>query len=1046
VWTPKRVLLLSLGFAVFFAAYLVYASFLGGINGLPPLPLECLPSADAEPVNPPPPRKNQVDQKLRMAFGEDCRELKRAIKLEVRAHGIVLTADQFVIEKDGRVLLKPFSIALFGKSVGPDGTPEINTIRSDEAYLTFDRPVNSPAEIGSRRIVGGTLTRASDGGGDEKGVTIVNNRRTARRDDDLCLFTPGPVDYDESLHLIWTKGVVRVTDQQSKPNQTEITATGMDVYLAQEPPPTPGKTPAKKSKTPTVSGVERIRLRNDVDMHLWVDSHSGFLGSSKTAAPTAPPAAEKPAATPEKVLVIIRTPGPFNYYLQTDHAQFDISEQRIPRPNNVEVRRRYPGDGGYDQLYCDHLELQFHRKAPAASPAGAPAADQPVDLDIDSAHAWGSLVTITSDNEVMTATGKDFTYDAKTRRSVLRSDPERGGPELFAAKDGNEIYARELVLTGLGGKEGQQALAKGPGRIHIRNQSAKPALRARWKDTLVSSKDGNLDVLTLTGDAAFEDDDRGQVLRADRLKLWLEPAPPTPPEKGTTPAAASGDSQRRRPHHVEASGRVVAHSAEMNVHDTEYLEVVFRDAPAPPGPAPVGSAQVTSKPLGSAAPASPAPVSPSGPAPGQPAANSGNAKKPIQLSARSVKVTVLRSGEKNDLQDVTCDGAVRVHQDPAGPDDKGVDIRGDTLHLDHFAEGNVLAVTGNPAEVLLDKLFILGPEVNIDQKENKAWVNGVGAMRMPSNKSFQGNELARPTELTVYWNKNMYFNGQRADFDGGIQADQDNARVSCQTMQVSLDRRVSLKDGEKSGPPAKVEKLLCDKNVNIEDTVRNEDGRLERYQRIVSKELDLDNLMGQVNAPGPGVVTILQLGAKGDAFGGPPPVAGPPGGRPKPAPAEEELKVTRVTYLGKMWADNNKRIIKFFSLNNDYVEVVNAPSDNPDAKIDPDHLPPGGMHLRCRRLEVYSKRLPGGKANQQMEAHGQAEVHAQDFWGRADVIKYDEAKQLVVFEGLGNLATLYRVRRKGEEPQEIKARKIRYRRATNDFDIEGGTGINGTGP
>ena len=43
MWTPKRVLLLGTGAAVFLVGYIVYAFFLGGIDGLAPLPEWGLP-------------------------------------------------------------------------------------------------------------------------------------------------------------------------------------------------------------------------------------------------------------------------------------------------------------------------------------------------------------------------------------------------------------------------------------------------------------------------------------------------------------------------------------------------------------------------------------------------------------------------------------------------------------------------------------------------------------------------------------------------------------------------------------------------------------------------------------------------------------------------------------------------------------------------------------------------------------------------------------------------------------------------------------------
>ena len=128
MWTPKRVMLLALGFALLFASYLVYAYYLGGIDGLPPLPESCLPSK--EPADPPGPRPNLVDERLEMAFGKACPELGRPIRLEVHSKGVVLSTDECYIMRqgeldpagkvrDGQVRLKPLSLALFSKKTPP---------------------------------------------------------------------------------------------------------------------------------------------------------------------------------------------------------------------------------------------------------------------------------------------------------------------------------------------------------------------------------------------------------------------------------------------------------------------------------------------------------------------------------------------------------------------------------------------------------------------------------------------------------------------------------------------------------------------------------------------------------------------------------------------------------------------------------------------------------------------------------------------------------------------------------------------------------------
>src|SRR5205823_6396224 len=82
VWTPKRILLLVLGFTMFLTVYVVYAFFLGGIDGLPPLPeaLTPLPRGTHPPIQQG--IESETDRKLRQAFREDCSQVKKMIRME----------------------------------------------------------------------------------------------------------------------------------------------------------------------------------------------------------------------------------------------------------------------------------------------------------------------------------------------------------------------------------------------------------------------------------------------------------------------------------------------------------------------------------------------------------------------------------------------------------------------------------------------------------------------------------------------------------------------------------------------------------------------------------------------------------------------------------------------------------------------------------------------------------------------------------------------------------------------------------------------------
>jgi hypothetical protein len=1058
------VLLWLAGFALFFTAYLFYARYLGGIDGLTPLPEAYFPSETVSDEGPPiPVNYNVADRKLKQAFGEASAELQRTIKLNMPNRGLVLAVDDFKIleEDNSRVLLKPFSIAIF-KYPADGGYPEINTVRSEQAILQLDRPINNITEIGNRKIVGAVLNRD---------IQVVNNRRTPERTDDLSLYTVGPMVFDDAKHLICTGTEVKLIDTKTQPQPTSITARGMDIYLKVESPdaqkPPAGQARAKGGER--ISDVERIELRSNVRMDLWTDGQSGFLSAGtstkKPAAPLVGPPAPGGVAEAAKAKIVITTDGKFVYDLTTSRARFDIPPRPNPfHPEIVTVIRENEGDQGkHDQLQCDHLELQFVRKpVPGARGRSAAQADS---LEIESAHATGKSLTLASDNEVLDAFGNDLFYDATKKLSILKGEP------MVALKEGNEIHARELWMGPTGEQGAQQAIAIGPGEIALKERTVEGTsevrtLKARWQDKLIRTKEGPYDLLTLTGNAMFDDPQNGQKLRAERLRVWLEPAPAS--KDGT----AKDDGQNHlRPHHIEARGHVIADAPDLHIKEpTENLVIWFKDVPEKPAKVPDGLKPEAGATIGRndgkaeaprpvesvSTPAPPVIGAPPHPVAGVPATNPqfvgppapDKPKQPIDLTARSVEVYAVRSGQKTDLERLWCEGDVHVHQDPEDPKDQPVEIRGDTMNLNYAPEGGILLVEGKLAQVQFNKMAIVGPSINIDQRTNNATVNGSGAMRMLSETDFDGNKRTEATEMTVQWKERMLFTaGMNAEFYGGVQAVQDNgnSRLLCQMMQVVFDRPISLKEGNRGGQPAKVDKLVCHQSVEVEE-IRRENGQLVSIRRLVSPVVDVDNADKKVEAPGPGEVRIYQLGsadddwrpgATGTSAAKPAPGAKKPTAPGKTDPASE-YKITHVRYQGKMWAKTQEpRKVTFF----DNVEAVHGPANQPDVVIDVDKLPPGWMFIQCGRLDVLTRRLAQGRASQEMIAQHKVQVQAQEFWGSADVVKYEEAYERVIFEGKDSPAVLFRITAPGAAPERLTGMKIFYYRKTNTFDVQKSTGL-----
>ena len=152
--------------------------------------------------------------------------------------------------------------------------------------------------------------------------------------------------------------------------------------------------------------------------------------------------------------------------------------------------------------------------------------------------------------------------------------------------------------------------------------------------------------------------------------------------------------------------------------------------------------------------------------------------RPIDLTARSVYVWVARAEDKTALEKLDAEGDVAVRQDPAKPGEKPLDVKGASLELTYHPEGDFLVVRGDLAQLQMDTIYILGPEVTIDQASNKAWVVGAGAMQLESATNFQGDKLAKPVPMMIHWNDNMFFNGRYAEFSKGVQAEQDNAHLA----------------------------------------------------------------------------------------------------------------------------------------------------------------------------------------------------------------------------------------------------------------------------
>lgn len=1087
MWTPRRLVLWLVGLAFFLALFQVYSYFLGHYDGLPPLPPEYMPSPEGMEAGPvaPTARPNQAVARLIEAFGPNCEEQFRRIKLEWRLEGIVVAADRWQLLDNGQLRLHKVSVAIFGKPKPDQPGVEINTVRGEQADIEFDKPITDRRDAFNRKPIGGKLI------GKGMKVELRNNRRTPQTDDDIRLYTDW-LAYSDKEHRIWTHAEVRLVD--GEPEQARVTALGMEVMLVpntpasdrpkrtekqkdlEESPARPGGlASASASRKSPIAGVKYVRLDRDVSMNLLIDARSAFLGRPELSVQSdvgQPSAARTGSAAKgrDKTPLVVTSRGPFVYDVESDRADF---RDKVTVIRKVEADAQgadgKPTSTRYDQMDCDRLSLFLHRRKTDLGSA-SPHRDEPA-VDLLRVHAEGKPLELSSDAERLRATGTQLIYDKTANETRLIGDP------VQAERDGNELVVHGvLVFTNPSGerKEIQEARAEGRGEIRIRNlepfqpeeeakQASKPRYDrvARWDREMRISKEGELDRLDFVGRASFEDPEYGR-LKAEQILVWLESQPQL-----AKPQAASKSEANRRPRRMDALGEVSLETRDLRITRTNYLRVQVEEAPTPTSLSrSADQASAATEPAGKdlSGMASPGTTESGGNKPGGASSKGPGvlptendvSVEPLVLRANTVDVKVVSSSARSvQLREVRTEGQVVVTRRPTSPKDGGVEVRGDRLDLFHGDEGNVLKVAGQPAYVQFDRLTLLGPLVHIDQPANNAWINGAGSMKLPARTDFQGNPLQEPVEVTIFWTERMFFDGKIAEFDGNVQAEQGDSdlgggRLACQKLEVVLDRAVSLKEPrQRDGEPLPgLHRMLCDRGCRLEKGVRSGD-RWEQYQRIEAREVLFDNPSSQLNVYGPGIVTMLHEGSAGGFAGAlAKPQGSPQTNRSNKQPSvpqadrgntarATETKLTRIHFGGHMQANRASGVVLF----TDRIQLMHGPGSDPDAEIHPDRLPVGGLWLGCNRLRAVSRRQEDGTVAQEFEAADRVRIQGRlssgEFSGQADVVKYVESKDLLILEGQnGNLATLMRQVAPGRPREPVRAKRIWYWRSLNQVRLD----------
>ena len=1041
-------------------------------------------------------RPNEQRQELATWFAPGSWELEDVKIMETPSGSKLLVGDYRNLP-DGWIKLAPLTIIFIS---GDESRPLDQRRREavilqvpEGALVKFDQPLDlARGKIGN--VVAGNLCGPFLIRSDQKSPGPDDDLWIAARDAELVdnrVVSPHPIEF--RLGNSYGSGTAVRIDLSSSRNDGAARSMSFD-------------------------GISAFELKRDVVMHLDVnqagmakaqglanplamagqaaaatggpEAGAGMLPMPPVAAPEKP--ADKTDAKHAQPPIQISCRGPF---------RFDLTQYVATFQDQVDVLR-LNAQGPSDQLRGELLSLFFAAVAPERNPAEGPAPPQspgripklePVRLEVR-----GMPVVMHSPSEDVDARGELLRYDLKSRRVSL----EGTGPVML--RQGiNHIEAPRLFYepTGggpLGGEPTSRSRfgkfsAVGPGFLEAAPPDEPARLfRAQWTEQLHFGPENGEHVVSLLGDAKFEQPGAGS-LKGAQVFVWLreqgEPAGPRTRTAAHAPASAdrarrdaarpSAKMPRLMPDRMLATGNVRL-EAQPIICEVEKLQVWFiaaapaaqarpataggeelpapGDAPAaqPPVagyelPAPPGAAGVAATPTsGPAAPGGLAGIL------GQPGARGAPATR-FHVTGQQLQVELRMVGQQVELSQIRVQERVKMRELVAAPTAEApLLLVGDQVeYVERSPNDGTATVVGAPAHVEGRGLVLDGYRIELDRGRNLLSVLGGGRLLLPPpERDMTGQAITSSTPLSVEWQGKMNFDGLRATFVDRVVGQLDQRTLRTGEMQVEFDEKIDFAHPPRGRQPEWAS-VACRGGVRVEGETRRA-AVLESVEQMRAADFSVRRVDGYVHASGPGWLSAVRRGGAA-LLPGAPGAAGAGGTNGmttamRPAdgqPGSGELTYVKVEFQTLATGNINLREMTF----GNRVRTTVGPVENFQQVVDSDDFDRSGYDGRprgARGVFMTSERLtiaqaPGvvaGETSMELDAAGNAEIEGlnfdgQSFFARATHLKYSQAKDLVILEGDGRTdAELSRQERIGAPVNSTQSRKIYYWRTTGRVQVD----------
>jgi hypothetical protein len=989
--------------------YGLYSQFVSPLV-LPPAP-ETLTASSQKPVVPLP-RKNRKIAEKHLQLAPWATKARYQLRTE---NAFVYAQTTVPNHAENAIRFSPFAVVWRQKGKRENEAPYV--IISESAYIKFANSFEDLSNPNPGRVIGGTL---------EGEVRIIGPDGLIVLGEDFW--------FSEASMSIWSENPVRFAQGPHRGR-----AIGLDAELIPDEV-------ARANDKLAFAGVKSVRLRENVVMDLLFEDDNEHVhphGLQKTQS-----AQQTPEEKKEPVKVHIQSKGSFTFGVDTHLGTF-VNDVRAYRPTEPEK---------YDTLFSDKLTLIFEPESPEDDGLlQEPAKDVQTaeqlnsdnkrfqsirsDLNFRRLHAEGRSVVLISQTHDLNAFMNDLIYDIKTRVAVLTDANSVHVKQ--GSKGESEIHSPAITLVHDQKGTVSSIWCNGKGWLRaIDDQTGQPKLIAQWNEQMrkYSDQDSGLDIVDLQDNATLIQPEQLISLSAEFIRFWI---------KKNEVANRSQSSEQYELQRLLAERNVTMDSIDMHSR-TKRLEVDFEQGvTVAPHSNPFIGIDNNQRSRRAFQPTSYREQSTHVAIRGNDRSRPGSTKLsskrgPMDVTADRIHVRVIQGNNQQQakIAEVRTYGNVNVRQSRT-PGDAPLIITGNRMHVVNRSDDDQLIhVFGKPAHIRDPKMHIEGTNIHLDRGGNIAWVEGEGLLRLPVNKTFEGEKLDQTQDLDIWWTEQMRFDGETAQFFGNVRTILANHHVNCQEMYVLMTKRFSFTD-ENSDQEAEISRVICKDNVDFKS--RDYEGnQLVEVRRGRFADFTMDQLTGKTHGAGPGWITAWRRG-RGKRAGLTPDVTVKANSPLNPDKANWEY--FRIDFSGKMNGNTKSRTTQF----HDQVQIVYGPVLNPMDVLDPDNLPEDGGWMRSDKLRVTQHEInPSPRSAKKpssyidMQAEGNAKLKGRSFNARASFINYDESKGIYILRSLApRKATMWRQTKFGGERSQNDAQRMVFWPARDKLVLDGVTGLEG---